>query len=160
LNGSAKSLPHVMRGQLDLVVMRHSVALLDRLQLSGQFRRLLQMKFEFFLYLCVFRVHAISPQKPRIAIPTSTKLLSLPQHSANLLLIFFTNSGSLQKLTCTLLPGMLEFALELNRVDRFSIPEKMLAPGPWGFRIRMVARQLRNCCMLRIQRPRAATLSV
>jgi hypothetical protein len=84
LDGSAEPLPHFMRRQLDLVIMRHSVSLLDRLQLSGQFGRLLQMHFKFFPHLCLFRVHAISPQNIDLRyLPPLTRLLyyNIPQIS-------------------------------------------------------------------------------
>lgn len=58
LDGSAESLPHGMGGELNLVVVGDSIALLDRLKLSGKLGRLLQTKLEFFPDLCLFRVHA------------------------------------------------------------------------------------------------------
>ena len=63
LDGSAEFLTELVSGDFDFIKVGHPVALLDCLQLSRDARRFFQVKFEFFVQLPYFRVHAIVPQK-------------------------------------------------------------------------------------------------
>jgi hypothetical protein len=84
LDGTAESLPHGVSRQLDLVIVGHSIPLIDGLKLGCDLRGLLQMKFEFFLELCFSRVHANSPKNKVLQYLPQPSRLSyhyIPQNS-------------------------------------------------------------------------------
>jgi len=59
LNHAAQLLANFVGRDFDLVVVRRPRALLDRLNLAGNVRCLLENSGEFFFEHCLFRVHAI-----------------------------------------------------------------------------------------------------
>ena len=78
MDGAAETLPQIVSWQLDFVIMRNPIALLDSLKLDSSLGRLLKMKFEFFLELRYFRVHAISLKKAQEKVSEPRKRCPVP----------------------------------------------------------------------------------